>query len=100
LCHPARHGTANRPTCASAGSRRSSGQDDQKKHHRARVRGRVGGRSPVFDAGRYEHNTVERCLSKLRQFRAVATRYDKRDYMYEATVDLASIRIWLRKPVP
>jgi hypothetical protein len=28
-----------------------------------------------------------------RRFRAVATRYDKRDYMYQATVDVASIRI-------
>ena len=46
-----------------------------------------------------ERNTVERCFSKLKQFRAVATRYDKRDFMYQATVDVASIRIWLRDPV-
>jgi hypothetical protein len=26
---------------------------------------------------------------------AVATRYDKRDFMYQATIDVASIRIWL-----
>ena len=40
----------------------------------------VLGRPPAFDAGRYkERNTVERCFAKLRQFRAVATRYDKRD---------------------
>jgi len=43
---------------------------------------------------------VERCFSKLRQFRAAATRYDKRDYMYQATVDVASIRIWLPDPFP
>jgi hypothetical protein len=24
------------------------------------------------------------------------TRYDKRDYMYRATVDIATIKIWLR----
>jgi transposase len=47
-----------------------------------------------------ERNTVERCFSKLRQFRAAATRYDKRDYMYQATVDVASIRIWLPDPFP
>ena len=46
-----------------------------------------------------ERNTVERCFSKLKQFRAVATRYDKRDFMYQGTVDVASIRIWLRDPV-
>ena len=74
-------------------------KEDQKKHRRNR--GRAGGRPPAFDAGRYkERNTVERCFSKLKQFRAVATRYDKRDYMYQGTLDVASIRIWLRDPVP
>ena len=74
-------------------------KEDQKKHRRNR--GRAGGRPPAFDAGRYkERNTVERCFSKLKQFRAVATRYDKRDYIYQATVDVASIRIWLQDPVP
>lgn len=73
-------------------------KDDQKKHRRNR--GRAGGRPPAFDAGRYkERNTVERCFSKLKQFRAVATRYDKRDYMYQGAIDVASIRIWLRDPV-
>ena len=43
---------------------------------------------------------MEPCFSKLKQFHAVATRYGKRDYMYQATVDVASIRIWLRDPVP
>jgi transposase len=74
-------------------------REDQKKHRRGR--GRAGGRPPVFDAGRYkERNTVERCSAKLKQFRAVATRYDKREFMYQGTVDVASIRIWLRDPVP
>lgn len=71
---------------------------DQIKHRRER--GRRGGRPPVFDSERYkQRNVVERCNNKLKQFRAVATRYDKRDYMYEATVDVASICIWLRDPV-
>jgi len=74
------------------------GKEDQKKNRRAR--GRSGGRPPAFDPGHYkERNTVERCFAKLKQFRAVATRYDKRDFMYQATVDVASIRIWLRDPV-
>jgi transposase len=50
--------------------------------------------------GDKERNTVERCFANLKQFRAVATRYDKREFMYQATVDVASIRIWLRGPVP
>ena len=67
-------------------------KDDQQGHRRAR--GRRGGRPPAFDPQRYkERNTVERCFSKLKQFRAVATRYDKRQLIYQGTVDVASIRI-------
>jgi transposase len=40
------------------------------------------------------------CFSKLKQFRAVAARYDKRERLYQGTIDVASIRIWLRVPVP
>jgi transposase len=74
-------------------------KEDQKNHRRAR--GRAGGRPPAFDKPFYkERNTVERCFGKLKQFRAVATRYDKREWIYQGTVDVASIRIWLRDPVP
>lgn len=62
--------------------------------------GSRGGRPPAFDRDRYkERNTVERCVNKLRQHRAVATRYDKREVIYQGTIDVASIRIWLRDPV-
>ncbi len=51
----------------------------------------------AFSGWRYKkRNSVERFFSKLKQFRAVATRYDKRDDNYLASVQLASIRIWLR----
>jgi hypothetical protein len=43
-----------------------------------------------------DRNVVERCISKLKQFRAVATRYDKRAFVYDGTLDVASIKIWLR----
>jgi transposase len=67
--------------------------------NRARL-GSKGGRPPAFDAERYkQRNTVERCINKLRQYRAVATRYDKRERIYQGTIDVASIRIWLRDPV-
>ncbi len=74
-------------------------KEHQKKHRRDR--GRAGGSPPVFDASWYKkRNTVERCFSKIKQFRAVATRYDKRERIYQGTIDVASISIWLRDPVP
>ena len=52
---------------------------------------------PVFIHFLYKHrNLVERFFNKLMHFRAVATRYDQRDDNYLASVQLASIRIWLR----
>jgi transposase len=67
--------------------------------HRAR-RGSSGGRPPEFDTVAYrDRNTVERTINKLRGHRAVAMRTDKRDYVYRGTIDVASIRIWLRDPV-
>lgn len=50
-----------------------------------------------FDPALYtKRNAVERFFNKLKHFRAVATRYDKRDDNYLASVQLASLRIWLR----
>jgi transposase len=52
---------------------------------------------PAFSKWLYrQRNLVERFFNKLKHFRAVATRYDKRDDNYLASVKLASIRIWLR----
>lgn len=54
-------------------------------------------RHPVFNHWVYrQRNAVERFFNKLKHFRAIATRYDKRDDNYLASVQLASMRIWLR----
>jgi len=63
------------------------------------AKGSRGGRPPKFDKEIYkDRNTVERAFNRLRGYRAVATRYDKREFVYRGTVDLASIGIWLRRP--
>ncbi len=69
-------------------------------HAEARRRkGSAGGRPPAFDPVRYrDRNTVERAVNKLRNCRAVGTRYDKRDYIYRGTIAITSIRIWLHDP--
>jgi len=57
----------------------------------------LGGRAPAFDREAYKRrNAVERAFNKLRDTRAVATRYDKREFVYNGTIDVATIRIWLR----
>ncbi|WP_437112711.1 hypothetical protein [Streptomyces hydrogenans] len=41
-------------------------------------------------------NEVERTINRLKHSRAIATRYDKRAYVFHGTVTVASIRLWLR----
>ena len=43
-----------------------------------------------------ERNLVERFFNKLKQFRRIATRYDKLGATFFAFIQLASVRIFLR----
>ena len=62
-----------------------------------RRRSRYGGRPPAFDPHTYkQRNLVERCFSKLKQFRAVTTRFDKLASRYRSGTILASLILWLR----
>lgn len=50
-----------------------------------------------YDADLYkERNRIERFFSKLKQFRRVATRYDKLLANFMGFVKLAAIAIWLK----
>jgi transposase len=63
------------------------------------AKGSHGGRPPAFNTEEYKtRNTAERAFNKLKEFRAVATRTDKREFIYQGTIDIASIKIWLRHP--
>ncbi|WP_406116402.1 IS5 family transposase [Streptomyces sp. NBC_01014] len=58
-------------------------------------RGSRGGRPPAFDKQRYrQRNVVERCFNRLKQWRGIATRYDKTAESFQAAVTLASLLMW------
>jgi transposase len=62
-----------------------------------RRRGSQDGRPTGFDQPRYTRwNVVERCTNALEGFRAVATRYDERAYVFPGTVTSPVIPLWLR----
>jgi transposase len=49
-----------------------------------------------FDKAAYrQRNVVERLVNRLKQFRRVATRYEKRAVNYQAMLTIAAIVLWL-----
>jgi transposase len=70
--------------------------DDQKGHRKRR--GSRGGRPPAFDAERYRgRNVVERAFNEDKQWRSLATRYDKLAVVYRAGAVLRAITLWLKR---
>jgi len=60
------------------------------------AQGARGGRPPGFDRAAYRgRNAIERCINRLKQFRGLATRYEKRAATYRAMVVIASLMIRL-----
>ncbi|MYT76559.1 transposase [Streptomyces sp. SID8364] len=65
---------------------------DQQRHQKNR--GPRGGRPIGFDSERYKkRSTVERTVNRLKGFRALATRYAKRAYIYPGTSTLAKLDV-------
>ena len=57
-----------------------------------KAKGSAGGRPPAFDADLYrQRNTVERGFNRLKQWRGIATRYDKYATTYLGGITLASL---------
>ena len=69
-------------------------REDAKK---ARLKkGSQGGRPPKFDAEAYKgRHVVENNINRFKDFRALATRYEKRGHQFLAAVYVASIILWL-----
>jgi transposase len=60
-------------------------------------RGSKGGRPPAFDAERYrDRNVVERAYNALKQWRGLATRYDKLALTYRAGLLIRAAVMWLQ----
>jgi transposase len=68
---------------------------DQAGHRRRR--GSAGGRPISYDQIAYRgRNVVERAFNQLKNWRGIATRYDKHATVFRGAVVLASILLWLR----
>lgn len=82
--------------CRQALRRRGIKQTIPERRDQQRRRARRPGRRPAFDATIYKRrNVVERCINRLKQWRGLATRYEKRAVNYRALVVIAAIMIWL-----
>jgi len=61
-------------------------------------KGQRGGRPPKFDVESYQgRNVVERRFCDFKQWRGLATRYDKHALVYRAGIQIAAVVAWLQK---
>ena len=84
------------PACRQLLRRRGIRHTIPERRDQQQRRATRSGRSPAFDAATYRRrNVVERCVNKLKQWRGIATRYEKRACNYRAMVVIAALMIWL-----
>lgn len=72
---------------------------DQRGHRKRR--GARGGRPVGYDHDDYKgRNVVERGFNEIKQWRGLATRYDKLALTYRGGVVLRAITLWLKATTP
>lgn len=87
---------ANRRMLSGRGIAVTIPEREDQKHHRT-ARGSAGGRPYGFDKSAYrDRNVVERCFAQLKQWRGIASRFDKLATNYLGGVVLGAIALWLR----
>ncbi len=87
---------ANRTHLRSRGIEAVIAEPSDQIGHRKR-RGRQGGRPITLDAQKYKRrNVIERSFNIIKNWRGLATRYDKLAITYRAAALLAAICTWLR----
>jgi transposase len=75
-------------------------EKDDQAANRAK-KGSRGGRPVTYDTALYkDRNTVERAINKLKDWRGLATRYDKTPKSYLAGLHLRGAILWLRSLQP
>ena len=84
------------PTCREQLRRRGIPHTIPERRDQRERRARRPGRPLLFDQERYRRrNVVERCINRLKQWRGLATRFEKRAANYRAMVVIAAVMIWL-----
>jgi transposase len=87
---------ANRALLRQRGIKTVIPEPSDQAGHRKR-RGSAGGRPVNLDALEYKgRNVIERGFAVLKQWRALATRYDKHARTYRGAIILAAIFTWTR----
>jgi len=85
-----------RPRTTPTALRADKAYSGRNNRDRRKAKGSAGGRPLDFDAEDYKNrNVVERSFNKFKDWRGLATRYDKHAQTYRGGMVLASIVLWL-----
>ena len=84
------------PSCRRLLRRRGIPHTIPERRDQRERRARRPGRPLAFDPETYRRrNVVERCVNRLKQWRGLATRFEKRAATYRALVVIAATLLWL-----